>query len=102
MSADGASGHLIEAKEVPRPDAQRGYIEIFEQLCKGCDLCIPACPVRIIEPGQGANMMGWRPVIVEPDLMKYCIGCNLCAMVCPDQAIEVFRFDQPVPHEELP
>ena len=47
-------------------------------------------------------MMGWRPVIVEPDLMKYCIGCNLCAMVCPDQAIEVFRFDQPVPHEELP
>ena len=100
----GPSGQSVDSKQVSRPAAQRGYIRVHEHRCKGCDLCIPACPVRIIhKPGVGrVNAMGWTPVEVGPDEMKYCLGCNLCAMVCPDQAIDVFRFSKSVPHEDLP
>jgi 2-oxoglutarate ferredoxin oxidoreductase subunit delta len=89
--------------KAPRPKAQRGYIVIHEDRCKGCDLCIPECPVEIISKvgSDRVNWMGWLPVEVLNDEMKYCIACNLCAMICPDQAIEVFRFAKPVPHEAL-
>lgn len=79
--------------------AQRGYIEILEERCKGCDLCIPECPVDIIEKAAAGdvNWMGWIPVVVSD--MRPCIACNLCAMVCPDQAIDVYRFDKSIRHE---
>jgi len=44
------------------------------------------------------NWMGWIPVTVTD--MTQCIACNLCAMVCPDQAIEVYRFSRPIPHDK--
>ncbi len=86
---------------VPRPKAQRGYIRIIEERCKGCDLCIPACPVDIIVKAgpESVNWMGWIPIAV--DGMEYCLACNLCAMICPDQAIKVFKFAKPIPHEEV-
>jgi 2-oxoglutarate ferredoxin oxidoreductase subunit delta len=91
-----------ESKAKPKRKPQMGYIVIHEQRCKGCDLCIPACPVEIISkvgPGR-VNLMGWIPVEVTD--MTRCIACNLCAMVCPDQAIDVFRFARPIKHEEAP
>ncbi len=91
----------------PRPrDRKRSAAtsSIYEDRCKGCDLCIPECPVDIIVKAGAdrVNWMGWLPVEVKGGDMKYCIACNLCAMICPDQAIEVFRFAKAVPHEALP
>jgi 2-oxoglutarate ferredoxin oxidoreductase subunit delta len=79
--------------------AQKGYIDIIADRCKGCDLCIPVCPTDVIEKGTSAdvNRIGW--IIVKATRMQDCIACRLCAVVCPDQAIEVFRFDRPIPHE---
>ncbi len=103
VSAPGAAAapRRTQSKRVPRPNNQRGYIQVLEQRCKGCDLCIPACPVDIIEkaPPARVNMMGWIPVEVSD--MKFCLGCNLCALVCPDQAIEVYKFKTPIPHAQL-
>lgn len=76
-----------------KPQApQKGFIRIAEDRCKGCDLCIPACPVDIIAKAdvQRTNALGWRPVRVTD--MSRCVACRLCAVVCPDLAIEVFRF----------
>jgi 2-oxoglutarate ferredoxin oxidoreductase subunit delta len=95
-----ATDTQAESKAKPKRKPQMGYIVIHEQRCKGCDLCIPACPVEIISkvgPGR-VNLMGWIPVEVTD--MTRCIACNLCAMVCPDQAIDVFRFAKPIRHEE--
>jgi 2-oxoglutarate ferredoxin oxidoreductase subunit delta len=79
---------------------QLGYIVVDEQRCKGCDLCIPACPVDIIVKSgpSRVNLRGWIPVEVTD--MSKCIACNLCAIVCPDQAIDVFRFAKPIHHGE--
>ena len=72
---------------------QLGYIVILDERCKGCDLCIPECPVDIIEPVERVNGKGYRLVGVSD--MTRCIACNLCALICPDRAIEVFRFKTP-------
>jgi len=91
---------LTEKKEKKKVRLQRGYIVVHAHRCKGCDLCIPVCPVDIIvKAGPGnVNLMGWIPVEVTD--MSKCIACNLCALVCPDQAIDVFRFAKPIPHGE--
>ena len=91
----------VEAKSKKKmiPKAQKGYIVIHEGRCKGCDLCIPVCPVDIIEKCDftHVNEKGWIPV--EVNNMSHCVACKLCAIVCPDQAIDVFLFDKPIPIE---
>ncbi len=89
-----SSAEAQEMPQDPRP-GQKGYIHIAEHRCKGCDLCIPVCPVDIIEKAdpQHVNEMGWRPVQVSN--MGRCVACALCAVVCPDLAIDVFRFIKP-------
>jgi len=91
---------VSEKKKKPKAKKQMGYIVVHGQRCKGCDLCIPACPVDIIVkcgPGD-VNLMGWIPVEVTD--MTRCIACSLCSIVCPDQAIDVFRFAKPITHGE--
>jgi len=60
-------------------------ITINEELCKGCGLCIDACPKRILGPGKGLNGKGYHPASVT-DAEK-CIECGSCAIMCPDVAI---------------
>ena len=65
-------------------------IEINEDRCKGCGLCVTACPRKIIALQQDKlNARGFHPAGVEQ--MDRCIGCAFCAIICPDCAIEVWR-----------
>lgn len=67
-----------------------GRILINEERCKGCELCIPACPPGVIGLADHLNSQGYRPAtLIDPD--HQCTGCALCATVCPDAAITVFR-----------
>jgi 2-oxoglutarate ferredoxin oxidoreductase subunit delta len=97
LEAVGSQAEAVGSTKT-KAKVQHGYVVIHEHRCKGCDLCIPACPVDIIvKAGPGKlNWMGWIPVEVED--MSRCIACNLCATVCPDQAIDVFRFARPIRH----
>ena len=63
-------------------------IYIDEERCKGCCLCIDACPKKIISAnGEKLNSKGFHPVrILE---IEKCIGCAFCATICPDCAIEI-------------
>ena len=59
----------------------------FER-CKGCTLCIGACPKGIIEmQSERLNKSGYYTVVVKDDAA--CTGCALCAVMCPDCAIEI-------------
>lgn len=61
-----------------------------EDRCKGCGLCVDACPKKIVVMATDRiNAKGFHPAtVVEQDK---CIGCAFCATMCPDVVIEVER-----------
>ncbi|MBO4853687.1 MAG: 4Fe-4S binding protein [Oscillospiraceae bacterium] len=59
-----------------------------EDLCKGCGLCVSACPRKILEIAKDQiNRKGHNPARIT-DQGK-CIGCAFCATMCPDCVITV-------------
>ncbi len=66
----------------------RGTIVVDTQICKGCELCITACPQDCLELSPGLNQKGYRYAQLKNDT---CTGCVNCAIVCPDCAITVYR-----------
>lgn len=69
----------------------KGEIHIDIDTCKGCGLCVPACPTNILALDQDhINKKGYNPVtVVDPE---GCIACSNCAMMCPDTVITVERY----------
>ena len=67
-----------------------GAIVVDTERCKGCALCVEACPYDVIALAQQkVNVHGYRYVeAVVPDA---CVGCTSCAIVCPDGCITVYR-----------
>ena len=61
-----------------------------EELCKGCGLCVNACPKGLLALSQSRlNQKGHTPVeLVKPD---ECVGCASCALMCPYCVITVER-----------
>ena len=76
----------------------RGTVTIAKQRCKGCELCIPACPPRVLEMSEARNAAGFA----YPELRPGCTGCGACLLVCPDFCFEVFLYREPVSHEVAP
>lgn len=59
-----------------------------KELCKGCGLCVEACPKKIIELAEDEiNEKGHHPARIT-DQSK-CIACAMCAVMCPDVVITV-------------
>ncbi len=59
-----------------------------KDLCKGCGLCIAACPKGILELSRDEiNAKGHHPAQMT-DQSK-CIACAFCATMCPDCVITV-------------
>jgi len=65
-------------------------IIVDESICKGCGMCVYACPKKIIALAKDRiNAKGHHPAeLVEEGS---CIGCCNCAIMCPDTAITVER-----------
>ena len=75
-----------------QPNSQlgsRGTVVIDTERCKGCELCIPACPPGVLRMSSRRNASGY----LLPELLEGCTGCNACLMVCPDFCFEVYQFD---------
>ena len=63
---------------------------IDENICKGCGLCIEACPKKILRLStEKINAKGYNPA--ELCDAAACIGCAMCGIICPDSAITVER-----------
>lgn len=60
-----------------------------EERCKGCELCLDACPPGIILMAEHINAKGFHPAAVIDQ--ERCTGCALCARMCPDLVITVYR-----------
>ena len=77
-------------KEVEKMAKGRVFFE--QDLCKGCSLCVQACPTKILAiDTTKLNVKGYHPAdVIEPE---NCIACANCGMVCPDLVITVEKFD---------
>jgi len=69
----------------------KGRIVIDEDRCKGCELCVGACPPALLVLDRThLNSRGYHPAqLVDPD--GKCSGCALCAVMCPEACITVYR-----------
>ncbi|MCD4745351.1 MAG: 4Fe-4S dicluster domain-containing protein [Bacteroidales bacterium] len=66
----------------------KGDIVVDIERCKGCEVCIAACPVNAIEMSKKVNSKGYHYMEKVND---NCTGCTNCAIVCPDGVITVYR-----------
>ncbi|MEA5084222.1 MAG: 4Fe-4S binding protein [Lachnospiraceae bacterium] len=63
-----------------------------ETECKGCELCVAACPKNIIALNpEITNDAGYNPASIAD--MENCIGCQSCARMCPDCIITIVKND---------
>jgi len=63
-------------------------VTINETQCKGCGLCVDACPKKILALTSGKiNAKGFHPAAMTDQ--ESCIGCAFCATMCPDVCITV-------------
>jgi len=51
---------------------------VIADLCDGCEVCVPVCPVNAIRMEEGK-------AVVDP---FQCVGCGACVPVCPRDAID--------------
>jgi 2-oxoglutarate ferredoxin oxidoreductase subunit delta len=67
----------------------KGYIKVNDFYCKGCELCVAACPQQVLQLSPGRiNSKGYHPAEMSN---SSCTGCGICATLCPEAAITVYR-----------
>jgi len=67
----------------------KGVVEIDAERCKGCFLCVRACPFGVLSADGPMNASGTQTAAVSA--ADACTACASCYQVCPDVAITVFR-----------
>lgn len=67
----------------------KGAIVVDTGRCKGCALCVEACPKDVIAMAKKVNVSGYP--FVEVVSGDDCIGCASCGIVCPDGCITVYK-----------
>ena len=71
--------------------AVRSIVQIDEELCTGCGLCVTPCAEGAIEIVDG------KAKVVKEEL---CDGAGFCLAVCPEGALTVEKRDAPEFDEE--
>jgi len=73
--------------DAKKPD--RGLLRVDEAECKGCGLCIEACPPKVISMSERLNHYGYHTAVYSG---AGCTGCGICFLVCPEPgALTVYR-----------
>jgi 2-oxoglutarate ferredoxin oxidoreductase subunit delta len=82
-----------------RPPVPWTPLVIAEQRCKGCELCVSACPKDVLALDRSrVNVLGYHPI--ELIDAAGCTSCAFCARVCPDSVFTVWASPRGVPREE--
>jgi len=67
----------------------KGAVLVDINRCKGCGLCVDACPSQVLALAREVNEKGYNyAYMAQPDT---CIGCANCAYICPDGCIKVYK-----------
>ncbi|MCF7792237.1 MAG: 4Fe-4S dicluster domain-containing protein [Victivallales bacterium] len=72
--------------------AKRNFVKIEPDECKGCKVCVHACPKECLHIGSDINKIGYQYAKFED---KGCTACGLCFYVCPELgAITVYKNEE--------
>ena len=81
-----ATSHVTSVFRPPLPWTP---LVIAADRCKGCELCVAACPKAVLALDQGrVNALGYHPIRLTD--RSGCTSCALCARVCPDTVFTVW------------
>ena len=72
----------------------RGRPVIDRERCKGCALCVGACPEKILAMSRDTFNRQGVP-FAECFEESRCTACMSCAIMCPDMAIRIIRITAP-------
>lgn len=67
----------------------RGAVVVDTQRCKGCNLCVVACPAGVLDLNAEVNDKGYHYSYMKNE--EKCIGCASCGEVCPDGCITIYK-----------
>lgn len=68
----------------------KGAVVVNEERCKGCNLCVVACPCDVLElQPRDVNQKGYHYVYMKNE--DACIGCANCGYVCPDGCLTIYK-----------
>lgn len=89
---------MTDSNKQREAKTDRGLVRIDGEECKGCGLCVEACPLKLLGLGSALNHYGYRTACYTG---AGCTACGVCFMACPEPgAITVFRLaSQPSPAE---
>jgi len=79
MDGEMQGEHAVKPEVQPKRD--RGILRIDGEECKGCGLCVEACPPKVIAMNEQLNHYGYRTAMYAG---KGCTACGICFMVCPE------------------
>jgi NAD-dependent dihydropyrimidine dehydrogenase PreA subunit len=64
-------------------------VEINFEECKGCRLCVKACPKQCLTIGTRINKIGYQHAEFDSE---QCNACGICYYICPELgAVTVFK-----------
>jgi 2-oxoglutarate ferredoxin oxidoreductase subunit delta len=89
---------MAVAAEMHRAGVDRNTfrpLDIATERCKGCELCVAACPRHVLELDPTlVNGLGHHPIRLTD--ATACTSCALCARMCPDAVFTVYARPRPV------
>ena len=66
-------------------------VEIDEDVCTGCNVCVDICPMDVFAPNQ---KKGKPPIVMYPDECQF---CGECVEECPIAEKGAIRLRNPLP-----
>ena len=66
-------------------------IEIDQEKCKECGLCVYFCPKGVLKMSEKTNQKGYHFVELIREEREKCTGCANCWRICPDACVKVIR-----------
>ena len=82
--------------DAPVEHAQGGEVEILDEHCDGCGLCVRICPSKtlVLAPRPGGPVKRGKKTmrqVMRMTEVPECIACGDCAAICPNDACLVTK-----------
>ena len=87
LSTPNQPAHITTAM-IMKESKPKALVTILSEYCKGCELCVRACPTGNLTLSDQLNRKGYHPAVFKYEGVRGpCSACGICYWVCPDMAI---------------